>query len=291
MAVEPAKNGGVDADAAAAQRAAVSADYAKVVNQTGGCCVTSTTNRSAIGYSDADLAKVGGADLGVGCGTPVRLARLAPGETVLDLGCGAGIDCFLAADDVGAAGAVVGVDMTPDMLARAREGGREKGLVPPRVEFRLGEIENLPAGDNTVDAVISNCVINLSPDKPRVLREALRVLKPGGTAALSKHAAKENVQKKVLHPNPLARVSALHLSWVFFFPVFFFPAWRTVGAIRPLRAAPIRSRISYTSETNAIQRESTRVNASPPKPTQTNERSRHDHSLRVLFFTIIKKDF
>lgn len=221
MAVEPAKNGGVDADAAAAQRAAVSADYAKVVNQTGGCCVTSTTNRSAIGYSDADLAKVGGADLGVGCGTPVRLARLAPGETVLDLGCGAGIDCFLAADDVGAAGAVVGVDMTPDMLARAREGGREKGLVPPRVEFRLGEIENLPAGDNTVDAVISNCVINLSPDKPRVLREALRVLKPGGTAALPKHAAKENVQKKVPHPNPLARVSALDLSWVFFSPFFF----------------------------------------------------------------------
>ena len=116
---------------------------------------------------------------------PVRLAALQPGETVLDLGCGAGIDCFLAAKDVGPSGRVLGVDMTPDMLSKAREGAKERGNACANVEFRLGEIENLPAGDNTCDAVVSNCVVNLSPDKPRVPSRLPRSCDPAARLAVS----------------------------------------------------------------------------------------------------------
>lgn len=150
------------------------------------CCGGSTAEQTsrAVGYSDADLASVPeGANLGLGCGNPVALATLRPGDTVLDLGSGAGFDCFLAAGKVGPSGRVIGVDMTPEMLEKARENARKSAHA--NVEFRLGEIEHLPVADNSVDVIISNCVINLSPDKPQVFREAFRVLRAGGRLMVS----------------------------------------------------------------------------------------------------------
>lgn len=171
----------------------------------GGCCGPAEFSPEqlarAIGYSAGDLTAVPEeANMGLSCGNPTAIASLRPGETVLDLGAGGGFDCFIAGAKVGAAGRVIGVDMTPDMLSKARRnlsGYRERtGL--DNVEFRLGEIEALPVADASVDVVISNCVLNLSPDKPRVWREIARVLKPGGRVAVSDLALVRPLPQAVL---------------------------------------------------------------------------------------------
>jgi SAM-dependent methyltransferase len=149
-----------------------------------------------VGYSPEELAAIpDGANLGLGCGNPSALAGLRAGEVVLDLGSGAGADCFLAAQKVGPSGRVIGVDMTPEMLDRARESVMKSGA--ENIEFRLGEIESLPVADDSIDVIISNCVINLSTDKLRVFREAFRVLRRGGRIMVSDLALKKPLPKAI----------------------------------------------------------------------------------------------
>lgn len=189
-------------------RETVREGYGQIARTGGSCCPSSCCGSGApeqlargVGYSETDLAALPeGANMGLSCGNPTAIASLRPGEVVLDLGSGGGFDVFIAGPKVGPSGRVIGVDMTPDMVSKARQGTaayrKHTGL--GNVEFRLGEIEHLPLADASVDVVISNCVLNLSPDKPQVWREIARVLKPAGRVAISDLALLKPLPQEIL---------------------------------------------------------------------------------------------